>query len=145
MTEKPAILVLGDEIQRWAEQWRGSGPADSPAAIAEGVALCDAVVGRATPLLDGPNPRPLNPEHLLLLRAFLGTWTTGAWRARKRFGIGGESPTLAAAVERAWKTVQALAAAEAAVRASRPPEPAREFMTQQEVRDAIRLRRSMDG
>ena len=145
MTEKPAVLVLGDDVQRWAEQWRGDGPADVPAAVAEGVELCDAVIGRATPLLAVPTPRPLNPEHLLLLRALLGTWSTGVWRAKKRLAAGEGQAALIAADERAWATIRALAEAEAAARAERPAKPPRGPLTQEEVRDAIRVRRAMGG
>ncbi|MBE7190793.1 MAG: hypothetical protein INR67_21105, partial [Jatrophihabitans endophyticus] len=51
MTDRPAIFVLGDAVEQWVDQWRGGGPADVDAAVVEGIGLCDAVIGRATPLL----------------------------------------------------------------------------------------------
>ena len=145
MTERPALFVLGDAVEQWAEQWRGDGPADLAAAMVEGIGLCDAVIGRATPLLANAAIRSPSPKHLLLLRAILATWRLGVSGLRKRHPVTRGSTDLVAAVGRADAMTRALVVAEAAATAKRPPEPVRTSVTQQEAQDAIRVRRAMDG
>ena len=144
MTEKPAVLVWGDAIQDWSERWRTADPADVDAAVAEGVSLCDAVIGWATPLLANAAARPPSADHLKLLRAILGTWLFGARRAVHMDGVT-PSAAFAAAVDNARAMIHTLAAAEATAIAARPPRPTRGPMTTQEIRDGIRLRRAMGG
>jgi hypothetical protein len=145
MTENPPVREWGDAIQAWSDRWRKADPLDVDAALAQGLSLCDPVIDWATSLLARAAERPLNPKHLLLLRAILGSWTSMAGRVRRRLPAGQDVPALTAAIERSCASIRALADAQAAIEAALPREPERNYLTQQEVRDAIRLRRAMGG